>query len=41
MLDLKWIRDNPDAFDDGLKRRGTEPLSAKCCWNSTNSTGRC
>ena len=28
MLDLKWIRDNPDAFDDGLKRRGTEPLSA-------------
>ncbi len=29
MLDLKWIRDNPDAFDDGLKRRGAEPLSAK------------
>ncbi|MCG8693568.1 MAG: serine--tRNA ligase [Minwuiales bacterium] len=28
MLDLKWIRDNPDAFDDGLKRRGAEPLSA-------------
>jgi seryl-tRNA synthetase len=22
MHDIKWIRDNPEAFDDGLKRRG-------------------
>ncbi|MGI9464488.1 MAG: serine--tRNA ligase [Aestuariivirgaceae bacterium] len=28
MFDLKWIRDNPDAFDDGLKRRGLEPCAA-------------
>lgn len=29
MFDIKLIRDNPDAFDAGLKRRGLEPLSAK------------
>ena len=29
MFDLKWIRDNPDAFDAGLKRRNAEPLSSK------------
>jgi seryl-tRNA synthetase len=29
MHDLKWIRENPDAFDAGLKRRGTEALSAR------------
>ncbi len=29
MHDIKWIRDNPDAFDAALKRRGLEPLSAK------------
>ena len=29
MYDIKWIRENPEAFDDGLKRRGLEPLSAK------------
>jgi seryl-tRNA synthetase len=23
--DLKWIRDNPDAFDEGLTKRGLEP----------------
>jgi len=28
MHDIKWIRDNPDAFDLGLKRRGLAPLSA-------------
>ena len=27
MLDIKWIRDNPDAVDRGLARRGLEPLS--------------
>jgi seryl-tRNA synthetase len=27
MHDIKWIRDNPAAFDAGLKRRGLEPLS--------------
>jgi seryl-tRNA synthetase len=29
MFDIKWIRDNPQAFDRGLTRRGLEPLSAK------------
>ncbi|ADP70831.1 seryl-tRNA synthetase [Rhodomicrobium vannielii ATCC 17100] len=29
MLDLKWIRENPADFDQGLARRGTEPLSSK------------
>lgn len=28
MLDLKWIRENPAAFDAGLARRGAAPLSA-------------
>jgi seryl-tRNA synthetase len=27
MHDIKWIRDNPAAFDAALKRRGLEPLS--------------
>ncbi|GAA0601349.1 serine--tRNA ligase [Caenispirillum bisanense] len=29
MLDVKWIRDNPEAFDQGLARRGLAPLSAQ------------
>jgi seryl-tRNA synthetase len=29
MYDIKWIRENPDAFDRGLKRRGLQPLSRK------------
>ncbi len=28
MHDIKWIRDNPNAFDDALKRRGLHPQSA-------------
>jgi len=28
MHDIKWIRDNPDAFDAALKRRGLDGLSA-------------
>ena len=27
MYDIKWIREHPEAFDKGLKRRGLEPLS--------------
>ncbi len=27
MFDIKWIRDNPAAFDAGLKRRGSEPMA--------------
>src|SRR5579883_164688 len=27
MFDLKWIRDNPQAFDAGLARRGLPPAS--------------
>ena len=29
MFDIKWIRDNPEAFDAGLKKRGLTPLAAK------------
>jgi seryl-tRNA synthetase len=29
MYDIKWIREHPDAFDRGLKRRGLTPLSDK------------
>ena len=29
MLDIKWIRDNPAAFDQGLKRRGMAALSGE------------
>jgi len=28
MLDLKWIRENPDALDTALARRNAQPLSA-------------
>jgi len=28
MHDIKWIRENPDAFDEGLKKRGLDPQSA-------------
>lgn len=27
MFDLKWIRENPEAFDTGMKRRGLDPQS--------------
>jgi seryl-tRNA synthetase len=26
--DIKWIREHPDSFDEGLKTRGLEPLSS-------------
>ena len=29
MYDIKWIREHPEAFDRGLKRRALEPLSGK------------
>jgi seryl-tRNA synthetase len=29
MYDIKWIREQPEAFDKGLKRRGLEALSGK------------
>ena len=28
MHDIKWIRDNPEAFDAALAKRGAEPQSA-------------
>ncbi|MDK9697494.1 MAG: serine--tRNA ligase [Siculibacillus sp.] len=28
MHDIKWIRDNPEAFDAGLTKRGKEPMAA-------------
>ena len=27
MLDIRWIRDNPDAFDAALKTRGMDPMA--------------
>ena len=29
MFDIKWIRENPEAFDNGLAARGLDPLSGK------------
>ena len=29
MFDIKWIRENPTAFDAGLQARGLEPLAAE------------
>jgi seryl-tRNA synthetase len=29
VFDIRWIRDNSEAFDAGLRNRGLEPLSAK------------
>ena len=29
MFDIKWIRENPETFDEGLRKRGLEPLAAK------------
>src|SRR3954471_12646781 len=29
MHDIRFIRENPEAFDQGLKRRGLPPLSAE------------
>ncbi|MBY0431422.1 MAG: serine--tRNA ligase [Rhodospirillales bacterium] len=29
MLDIKWIRDNPEGFDAAMARRGLAPLSAR------------
>jgi seryl-tRNA synthetase len=29
VFDIKWIRENPVTFDEGLRKRGLEPLSAK------------
>jgi len=29
VFDIKWIRENPEAFDAGLKKRGLSPLSAE------------
>ena len=27
MFDIKWIRENPDAFDEGLARRGLNAMA--------------
>jgi seryl-tRNA synthetase len=29
MYDIKWIRDNPDIFDKGRRRRGLDPLAER------------
>ena len=40
MHDIKSIRDNADAFDAALKRRGLEPLVGRRCWRSTRGAAR-
>jgi len=27
MYDIRWIREEPEAFDTAMRRRGLEPLS--------------
>ena len=29
MFDIRWIRENPEAFDQGLAKRGLSALSAE------------
>jgi seryl-tRNA synthetase len=29
MFDIKWIREHPESFDQGLKRRKLSPLSQR------------
>ena len=29
MFDLKWIRENPERFDHGMRRRGLDPQSPR------------
>jgi seryl-tRNA synthetase len=38
MHDIRWIRDNPEAFDRALESRGLEP-QAEASWRSTRSAG--
>ena len=29
MFDIKWVRENPDKFDQGLARRGVAPKAGE------------
>ena len=29
MFDVKWIRENPEAFDNGLAKRKLDPMSSE------------
>ncbi len=44
VFDIKWIRENPEAFDAGLKRRGIAPGSdikfSATCWCSMKPAAR-
>jgi seryl-tRNA synthetase len=45
MLDVKWIRENPDAFDRGLARRGLDPRAAEILaleakWRATETSAQ-
>jgi seryl-tRNA synthetase len=45
MFDVKWIRENPDAFDRGLTRRGLEPRAAEILaleakWRATETSAQ-
>jgi len=40
MYDIRWIRENAEAFDRGLKSRGAEPLSTRLLGRTTNGVPR-
>ena len=29
MFDIRWIRENAETFDEGLRKRGLDPLAAR------------
>ncbi len=45
MFDVKWIRDNPEAFDRGLARRGlagcaTQVINLEAEWREAETAAR-
>ena len=40
MFDIRWIRENPEAFDKGLKRRGLEPRASELIALDTQRRGK-
>ncbi|MCZ6849457.1 MAG: serine--tRNA ligase, partial [Alphaproteobacteria bacterium] len=40
MFDIRWIRENPEAFDGGLKRRGLKPRASELIALDTQRRGK-
>ncbi len=40
MFDIRWIRENPEAFDKGLERRGLEPRAGELLALDTERRGK-